>query len=157
MANKQFDQNCPPISITKTVSVYPKILHPEKVVNLSNLDRQCPVPMYLVFFYNPSPASKILTVDSVFSRLKSGLEETLSIWYPAAGRLGFNNPGDRNLNLCCNNKGSLLLQAFTPLRISDFGDLSHYHPFFEKLVFKPHFGANFSEMPLVVGQVRIYI
>lgn len=152
---KQYDhQNCPPVSITKTISVYPKILRPQKVLNLSNLDRQCPILMYLVFFYNPSPAGKILTVDSVFNSLKSGLEEALSIWYPAAGRLSL-NPSDGKLNLWCNNKGAVLVEAMSPVKISDLGDLSQYNELLEKLVFKPDFGGNFSDMPLVVGQVRI--
>lgn len=151
-------ENCPPVSITKTVSVYPKILHPQnKVVSLSNLDRQCPTLMYVVFFYNNnlSLACKSLSLESVFSNLKSGLEETLSMWYPAAGRLSF-NPSDGKFNLWCNNKGAILAEAMSPVRISELGDLSQYNKFFEKLVFKPDFGGNFSEMPLVVAQVRLY-
>lgn len=141
------------VSITKTVPVYPKLLHPQKVLNLSNLDRQCPILMYLVFFYNPSHAIKNLSLNSVFSSLKSGLEETLSVWYPAAGRL-CPNQNDGKLDLWCNNNGATLVEAVTQVKISQLGDLSQYNDFLEKLVYKPVFDGNFSNMPLVVAQVR---
>lgn len=149
-------ENYQTVSITKTVSVSPKLLHPERVLNLSNLDRQCPNHMYLVFFYNPSPAYTNLPLDLIFSSLKSGLEETLSVWYSAAGRLCLNQ-NDGKLNIWCNNNGAVLVEAVTQVKISELGDLSQYNEFFEKLVYKPVFDGNFSLMPLVVAQVRILL
>ncbi|KAF5456796.1 hypothetical protein F2P56_026237 [Juglans regia] len=140
------------VTITKSVSVCPKYLHPQKVLNLSNLDRQCPSLMYTVSFYKPSPSYKDLSLDFVFNSLKSGLEDTLSVWYPAAGRLCLNQ-NDGKLDLWCNNKGAVLVEAVTQIKISDLGDLSQYNKFFEKLVYKPHSFGNFSQMPLVVAQV----
>ncbi|KAK9279445.1 hypothetical protein L1049_013124 [Liquidambar formosana] len=142
-----------PVSKTKTISVYPKTMHPPKLLNLSNLDRQCPILMYLVFFYKPSPACMNLSVNSVFGSLKAGLEETLSVWYPAAGRLSLNNTNDGKLNLWCNNDGAILVEAVTQVKISELGDLSQYNEFFENLVFRPVFNGTFSDMPLVVAQV----
>ncbi|XP_015884777.1 brassinosteroid-related acyltransferase 1 isoform X2 [Ziziphus jujuba] len=101
------------------------------------------------YHYLPHSASQIIYY---IHRLKSGLEEALSIWYPAAGRLSL-NPSDGKLNLWCNNKGAVLVEAMSPVKISDLGDLSQYNELLEKLVFKPDFGGNFSDMPLVVGQV----
>ncbi|XAR70002.1 Omega-hydroxypalmitate O-feruloyl transferase [Bertholletia excelsa] len=140
------------VSITQIVSVYPKASHPPKLINLSNLDRQCPVLMYLVFFYKPS--SDILTVsdDAVFSGLKNGLEETLSAWYPAAGRLTKDSI-DGKLNLWCNNGGALVVEAVSQVEMSELGDLSQYEEFYESLVFKPVVNGDMSEMPLVVAQV----
>ncbi|CAN6682576.1 unnamed protein product [Malus baccata var. baccata] len=150
------------VSITKTVSVLPKVLHPPKLLTLSNLDRQSPIHMYLVFFYNSNSVAHhkdndlLLdgADDSVFGSLKCGLEETLSVWYPAAGRLSL-NPSDHGnkFNLWCNNKGAVLVEAETPVNVSELGDLSQYKEFFEKLVHKPVFDGDFSETPLVVGQV----
>ncbi|GLT72603.1 hypothetical protein SLA2020_445220 [Shorea laevis] len=109
--------------------------------------------MYLVFFYKPSPDyNKNLPLNLVFSGLKSGLEETLSAWYPAAGRL-CPNQADGKLDLWCNNEGAVLVEAVTRVKISDLGDLSQYNNFFENLVYKPVFDGNFSKMPLVVAQV----
>ena len=146
----------PAVCVTKSVSVYPKSLHhhhhnPQQVVvNLSNLDRQCPMLMYLVFFYKNN--NFVDDLNLVFTSLKSGLEETLSVWYPAAGRLSPN--GDHGkLNLWCNNKGAILVEAVTRAKVSDLGDLSQYNEFFENLVYKPVFNGNFAEMPLVVAQV----
>ncbi|XVF35657.1 hypothetical protein REPUB_Repub18cG0165000 [Reevesia pubescens] len=152
MATKD-DENYPTVRVTKTVSVLPKSFHPQQILHLSNLDRQCPMLMYVVFFYKSSFAYHNLSLDSIFSSLKSGLEETLSIWYPAAGRLSL-NPSDGKLNLCCNNSGAVLVEAVTKAKIIELGDLSQYNEFFEHLVYKPtlHQG-NFSDMPLVVAQV----
>ncbi|GMY29201.1 brassinosteroid-related acyltransferase 1 [Fagus crenata] len=84
--------------------------------------------------------------------LKSGLEETLSVWYPAGGRL-CPNRNNGKLDLWCNNDGAVLVEAVTQVKISQLGDLSQYNDFFEKLVYKPVFDGNFSKMPLVVAQV----
>ncbi|KAE8682556.1 putative homogentisate phytyltransferase 1 [Hibiscus syriacus] len=152
MATKH-DENAPTtVRVIKTVSVFPKSLHPQQIIHLSNLDRQCPLLMYVVFFYKSSGAFQNLCLGSIFNCLKSGLEETLCIWYPAAGRLNL-NPSDGKLNLWCNNGGAVLVEAVTDVKIIELGDLSQYNEFFEHLVYKPDFHGNFSEMPLVVAQV----
>lgn len=144
------------VSITKTASVFPKVVHPPKILSLSNLDRQCPVHMYLVFFYEHENNNLFVDRDSVFRGLKCGLEEALSVWYPAAGRLTLNPSDGNKLNLWCNNKGAILLEAETQVEISELGDLSQYNDFLEKLVYKPVFDGDFSQMPLVVAQVRTH-
>ncbi|KAL6216053.1 hypothetical protein ACLB2K_009280 [Fragaria x ananassa] len=164
------------VSITETLLVSSALdsLQPPKVVNLSNLDRQCPLLMYLVFFYkypttSSADHSPLWSLDSVFESLKSGLEKTLSIWYPAAGRLIMTSPTDDDvnlnsnlggLNLLCNNRGTVLAKAATAVQISELGDLSQYNDFFENLVYKPPLpvfddqeGDHFSQMPLVAAQV----
>lgn len=158
----QHDQNqTPTVAITKRVTVYPKTLLPHKIINLSNLDRQCPMPMYLVFFYKPTDDAScynnnLSSQNSVFNSLKSGLEDTLSVWYPAAGRLSLNSSSDHGkLNLLCNNEGAVLVEAATPIKMLELGDLSEYNDFFENLVYKPVFNDNFTEMPLVVAQVSV--
>ncbi|XP_008452869.2 brassinosteroid-related acyltransferase 1 [Cucumis melo] len=142
----------PQVSLTKSLIVIPKTSNPPKFLELSNLDRQCPLHMYLIFFYNPSSICTNSSLDLVFNKLKIGLEETLSIWSPAAGRLD-RNPNDGKLNLRCDNRGAILVQAITNVKISELGDLSNYNDFFEKLVQKPVLNGNFSEFPLVVAQV----
>ncbi|XP_057488217.1 brassinosteroid-related acyltransferase 1 [Actinidia eriantha] len=140
------------VSLSRTLSVYPKTLHPLHLLTLSNLDRQCPIHMYLVFFYKPSQANKNLSASAVFGQLKAGLEEALSVWYPAAGRLTV-GPGDGKLNLWCNNGGAVLVEAEAQVRICELGDLSQYNELFEDLVFKPLVDEGLTEMPLVVAQV----
>lgn len=143
------------VSLSRVVPVYPKQVQPhERVLSLSNLDRQCPILMYLVLFYKPCQGLKdyLCVNDSVIRRLKSGLEETLSLWYPAAGRLRASQ-SDGKLNLWCNNEGAIMVEAHTHLTLDQLGDLSHYNQFFENLVYKPPFHPDFSNMPLVVAQV----
>ncbi|KNA08645.1 hypothetical protein SOVF_160780 [Spinacia oleracea] len=122
-------------------------------MKLSNLDRQCPTLMYLVFFYNPCHNHNFSN-DYVFSSLKLGLEETLSLWYPAAGRLSKNPNNGNKLDLWCNNGGAIMVEAVTQARISELGNLNQYNDFFENLVYKPPSNnGNISEMPLLVAQV----
>ncbi|KAG7024428.1 Brassinosteroid-related acyltransferase 1, partial [Cucurbita argyrosperma subsp. argyrosperma] len=141
----------PHVSLTKSLTVFPKTLNPSKLLELSNLDRQCPLHMYLIFFYNPSSIYTNSSLDSVFTKLKIGLEETLSVWSPAAGRLE-PNPADGKLNLRCDNRGAILARAVTDVKISELGDLSNYNEFFEELVHKPVLDGDFCEFPLVVAQ-----
>ena len=143
----------PHVSLTTSLTVFPKTLNPSKLLELSNLDRQCPLHMYLIFFYNPSSIYTNSSLDSVFTKLKIGLEETLSVWSPAAGRLE-PNPADGKLNLRCDNRGAILARAVTDVKISELGDLSNYNEFFEELVHKPVLDGDFCEFPLVVAQVR---
>ncbi|RDY06430.1 Brassinosteroid-related acyltransferase 1, partial [Mucuna pruriens] len=143
------------VTISRVVSVHPKLVQPQRILTLSNLDRQCPNLMHLVFFYNNlfhHQSLKDLSLNSVFSSLKSGLEETLTLWYPGAGRLR-PNQSDGKLDLWCNNLGAVLAEAETSVKISQLGNLSEYNEFFEKLVYKPAFDGNFSNMPLIVAQV----
>ncbi|XP_021738149.1 brassinosteroid-related acyltransferase 1-like [Chenopodium quinoa] len=135
------------VFVTKKVNVYPKTMQPTKIMKLSNLDRQCPTLMYLVFFYNPSHNHNYSN-DYLFSSLKLGLEETLSLWYPAAGRLSKNPNNGNKLDLWCNNGGAIMVEAVTQTRVSDLGNLFQYNEFFDNLVYKPT-----SEMPLLVAQV----
>ncbi|XP_064938894.1 brassinosteroid-related acyltransferase 1-like isoform X1 [Musa acuminata AAA Group] len=145
---------------TKTITVCPRArpphAHEAKVIHLSNLDRKCPALMYLVFFYRSTPPlhGRQLSSASLFSSLKRGLEEAMSDWYPAAGRLCLAPPPPTGkINLACTNSGALLVEAATRATISDLGDLAQHNDFYERLVCKPPSGACFADTPLVVGQV----
>ncbi|CAL1374958.1 unnamed protein product [Linum trigynum] len=151
------------VSIIKTDRVLPKkSLLPPKIITLSNLDRQCPTHMYLVLFYKQPAAAdhhhhlqRADLQDLVYGGLKSGLEETLEAWYPAAGRLCVDPEDGNRLNLWCNNEGGVLVEAVTEVKISELGDdLSQYNEFLEKLVYKPVSDVDcLSHMPLLVAQV----
>ncbi|KAJ4953757.1 hypothetical protein NE237_030589 [Protea cynaroides] len=145
-------ENIQRFTLTKTVSVYPKSLHPPTLLSLSNIDRNCPALTYLILFY-PSRTHQNTSAQSLFRALKMSMEETLSIWFPAAGRITFNQT-DGRLDLLCNNAGAVLVEKVTQLKISEIGDLSQYNEFYENLVCKPVFNGNFSEMPLVTAQAR---
>ena len=68
---------------------------------LSEIDLLAPnVHISLVFFYLRSNAT-----ETTLSHLKASLSETLSLYYPLAGRLR------EDLHLSCNDEGALLLQA----------------------------------------------
>ncbi|XP_010432801.1 PREDICTED: brassinosteroid-related acyltransferase 1 [Camelina sativa] len=140
------------IDIIQKLNVYPRHQNQDqkKLITLSNLDRQCPLLMYLVFFYKNTTSRDF---GSVFSDLKLGLEETLSVWYPAAGRLALDK-GGCNLNIQCNDGGAVIVEAtVTGVKLLELGDLTQYNEFYETLVYKPSFDGDFSVMPLVVAQV----
>ncbi|KAL6012113.1 hypothetical protein ACLOJK_002589 [Asimina triloba] len=160
MAAHQLDHQT--VTIIRTVPVYPKPLPPwshqkeiPHLLHLSNLDRKCPILIYLVFFYKPCLPHQNRSIGSLSQSLKSSLEKVLSVWYPAAGRL-VSSPVNQRLDLVCNNAGAILVEAFTQVKMSEVGDLSQYNRFFEKLVFRPAFNGNFSEMPLVVAQATTF-
>ncbi|CAN6448107.1 unnamed protein product [Victoria cruziana] len=115
---------------------------------LSNIDRKCPMLMYTIFFYSTA----VDDFESVVQKMKRGLEKALFYWYPAAGRLNTNQESGK-LDIVCNMKGALLVEASTAMEMSQLGDLSQYKPFYEKLVYRPPFDGYFSDMPLVVVQV----
>ncbi|ERN02863.1 hypothetical protein AMTR_s00086p00181730 [Amborella trichopoda] len=104
--------------------------------------------MYSVHFYE----AKLNFDTNFFNTLRSSLEITLHVWYPAAGRLTV-SPINGKLDLLCNNGGALMVEAKTEVEISQLGELTQYKPFYEKLVHKPGFNGGFSDMPLVVVQV----
>lgn len=141
------------VVLKQVVSVYPlpsQSKHGgDSTIRLSNLDRQCPMLMYTVFFYRPAEELK---AGSVFQTLKTALEKTLAVWYPAAGRLKINE-SDGKLDLLSNNAGAVMAEASTNFRFSGIGDISQYNPFFEKLVYKPVFSPTFEDMPLLSAQV----
>ncbi|KAJ6821030.1 pelargonidin 3-O-(6-caffeoylglucoside) 5-O-(6-O-malonylglucoside) 4'''-malonyltransferase-like [Iris pallida] len=99
--------------------------------HLSWLDQaSCPHPFKLIFFYSDAsvePAAKALSL------LKSSLSETLTLFYPAAGRL---NPNDVSI-VNCDDQGVELFEARAspdaPLsklldRGIDYDDLTHFLP-----------------------------
>lgn len=141
------------VVLKQVVSVYPlpsQSKHGgDSILSLSNLDRKCPMLMYTVFFYRPTEE---LMLAAVFQTLKTALEKTLAVWYPAAGRLKINK-SDGKFDLLCNDAGAVMAEASTDFRFSGFGDISQYNPFFEKLVYKPVFSPTFEDMPLISAQV----
>ncbi|KAJ3677286.1 hypothetical protein LUZ60_003010 [Juncus effusus] len=142
------------VTITKTINVQPRNPNPNSpTLELSNLDRKCRLLMYLVFFYKSNPAPSHHEMSSFFTSLRDGLEETLSDWYTAAGRLCFSAKNDRTLDLSCTYTGTTLVEAETCVEIEQLENLCEYKPFYEKLVYKPPTSLDLSNMPLVVAQV----
>jgi len=79
----------------------------------------------------------------------------MSVWYPAAGRLGLDGGGCK-LNIRCNDGGAVMVEAVaTGVKLSELGDLTQYNEFYENLVYKPSLDGDFSVMPLVVAQVNL--
>ncbi|KAF3786093.1 Omega-hydroxypalmitate O-feruloyl transferase [Nymphaea thermarum] len=141
------------VTIKNVTSVCPDPLPLAKgedgdLLSLSNIDRKCPMLMYTIFFYRTAPHD----FESIVQKMKTGLEKALFYWYPAAGRLHTNQESGK-LDIICNMKGALLVEASTAVEIPQLGDLSQYNPFYEKLVHRPPLDGYFSDMPLTVVQV----
>ncbi|KAI4379874.1 hypothetical protein MLD38_006116 [Melastoma candidum] len=112
--------------VTRVEIVHSEVPNPEMILRMSSLDRQCP----LLFFYerNKIPPSRL------FDDLRSSLEETLSVWHPAAGRC-------------------VLVDSLTTVKILELGNLSCYNKFLEKLVDRHKCSSRISQMPLLVAEV----
>lgn len=123
-----------------------------RIHHLSWLDQAaCPHPFKLIFFY--SDASVDEPADEALSLLKSSLAETLTLFYPAAGRL---NPSDVSV-VDCDDQGVELFEARAsadaPLsqilhRGIDYDDLTHFLP--------PTGPSSSSSLSLLSLQVTVF-
>ncbi|EOY25405.1 PREDICTED: anthranilate N-benzoyltransferase protein 1 [Theobroma cacao] len=117
----QMEVNFTKKSIVKAFNLLPERHH--KLITLSNLDLlsgRFPVT-YLYFYHRPSINNLSSTVES----LKSSLAETLSYYYPFAGRIT-EDPDTSEPIIICDNTGALLVeaQANIPLRKLDLYNIN---------------------------------
>ncbi|MCL7043175.1 hypothetical protein MKW94_016721 [Papaver nudicaule] len=85
-----------------------------KIFKLSSLDRYRPseyIP--LILFYTPDPTDT--KFDSISDRLKKSLSETLTRFYPIAGRIR-----DNNTWVECNDEGVEYIETKIDGKVSDF-------------------------------------
>ncbi|KAK0590391.1 hypothetical protein LWI29_026416 [Acer saccharum] len=101
-----------------------------------------------LFFYKPTTASSING-----NLLKEALSKALVLFYPLAGRLGYDENG--RIEIQCNGKGVLFVEAHTDSsfhHLNDFTPTSH----FSQLLPKPDYSAHISSYPLLLVQVTYF-
>ncbi|KAK0589128.1 hypothetical protein LWI29_010047 [Acer saccharum] len=101
-----------------------------------------------LFFYKPTTTSSING-----NLLKEALSKALVLFYPLAGRLGYDENG--RIEIQCNGKGVLFVEAHTDSsfhHLNDFTPTSH----FSQLLPKPDYSAHISSYPLLLVQVTYF-
>ncbi|ESQ55998.1 hypothetical protein EUTSA_v10025191mg [Eutrema salsugineum] len=84
---------------------------PHDCLPLSLFDLSCPaVYVSTIFFFKALPGE---SSEIISRRLKSSLSETLSSFYPLAGRID-------GISISCNDEGAVFTEARTDLPLSDF-------------------------------------
>ncbi|KAK3183897.1 hypothetical protein Dsin_031183 [Dipteronia sinensis] len=100
-----------------------------------------------LFFYKPTASS----ING--NLLKEALSKALVLFYPLAGRLGYDENG--RIEIQCNGKGVLFVEAHTDSsfhHLNDFTPTSH----FSQLLPQPDYSAHISSYPLLLVQVTYF-
>ncbi|XWS49387.1 hypothetical protein CRYUN_Cryun13aG0159500 [Craigia yunnanensis] len=116
-------------SIVKAINLLPDCHHKLALSNLDLLSGRFPVT-YLYFYQGPLINNLSSTVES----LKSSLAETLSYYYPFAGRI-IEDPATREPLIICDNTGALLVEAKANIPLKELDLYNFNDSFHGKLVF----------------------
>lgn len=137
------------ITIKKESMVPPLEPTPERVLWNSNVDLVIPrIHTQSVYFYPRDGSDDFFDHD----KLVEALGKTLVPFYPMAGRLKRGDDGRIEIN--CNGKGVLLVEAEADAVIADFGEFAP-DPRFRQLVPQVDNSQEISSYPLLVLQVGI--
>ncbi|KAI5060120.1 hypothetical protein GOP47_0024540 [Adiantum capillus-veneris] len=127
-------------------TVYPVEPSPGGVIELSNNDQIMPrLYTSLLFFFREKPA------DEASSFLKSSLAETLSLFYPAAGR--YRERANGGLEILCNDAGASFYEAWVDCGFDSFSPNFDPHPDFALLAPPLDASADVSQIPLLSAQI----
>ncbi|XVE82127.1 hypothetical protein DITRI_Ditri15bG0121900 [Diplodiscus trichospermus] len=132
--------------------ISPKNPMPHETIFLSNIDQAVTFPVETVFFFQVPQEESCSTLD-ISVRVKQAVAEVLLVpYYFMAGRLSFNQEGNR-LELVCNNAGVLFVSATSRLRLKDLGNLSLPNSKFNHFVHRPGLYKSLDETALFTIQV----
>ncbi|KAG2239176.1 hypothetical protein Bca4012_023942 [Brassica carinata] len=99
------------LEVTGREVIKPSSPAPHDRLQLSLVDLGLPAIYVGITFFYESTAGE--SPETISRRLKTSLSETLSRFYPLAGR-------QEGLSICCNNEGVIFTEARTDLLLSDF-------------------------------------
>ncbi|XP_010244683.1 PREDICTED: shikimate O-hydroxycinnamoyltransferase-like [Nelumbo nucifera] len=136
------------INMKESTMVRPAESTPEQTLWISNADlvvRRSHTP--IVYFFRSNGSADFFNLHL----LKEALSKVLVPFYPVAGRLNGNNEGGR-LEINCNGKGVLLVEAETGSTIDDFGDFSATQEL-RQLIPVVDYSQHISSYPLLLLQV----
>lgn len=108
------------IRVKQTAVVKPTPAKPRTTIWISNLDAILPENYHTRthFFYRPTAAADFFNTAA----LKKALAQTLSEFYPMAGRLTKDANG--RVEIDCNGEGVVFMEAEADGEIDDLGDFS---------------------------------
>ncbi|KAL3535150.1 hypothetical protein ACH5RR_003611 [Cinchona calisaya] len=122
---------------------------PENIVSLSEFDQFMPLTLTpTIYFYRPT--NQELLKDAIHI-LKDSLSKALVKFYPLAGRLHWTTGG--RVELHCNSKGVLLIEAESELKIDDFGDFCPSPEIVSLIPSADYTITPIEELPLLLVQL----
>ncbi|MED6108300.1 hypothetical protein PIB30_022430 [Stylosanthes scabra] len=137
------------VTILDTHTVIPREETPKGLVHLSDNDqlwRWSHTPS--IYVYKPTQNSNN---NNLIERMRDSLSEILIHYYPLAGRLNWTK-GSR-LELDCNSKGVLLLEAESSKSMAEYGGFLPNNPSVKELVPTVDYSRPINELPLFLAQV----
>ncbi|MCO5573968.1 hypothetical protein L7F22_027746 [Adiantum nelumboides] len=128
-------------------TVYPAEPSAGGVIELSNNDQIMPrLYTSLLFFFGEKPAP-----HEPSASLKSSLAETLSLFYPVAGR--YRERANGELEIMCNDAGASFHEAWVDCGFDSFLPKFEPHPDFALLAPPLDASADVSQIPLLLAQI----
>ncbi|CAH8316924.1 unnamed protein product [Eruca vesicaria subsp. sativa] len=101
------------LEVTGREVIKPSSPSPHERLQLSLLDLSCPAIYVATTFFYKSITGEKESPENISQRLKTSLSETLSRFYPLAGR-------QEGVSIRCNDEGVIFTEARTNLLLSDF-------------------------------------
>ncbi|CAA3018157.1 spermidine hydroxycinnamoyl transferase-like [Olea europaea subsp. europaea] len=139
------------VTVKATHAILPAEPTPNEIMYLSELDQiKAVTHAPTVYFFRPS--TDLIFSDAI-QNLKDSFSKVLVLFYPLAGRL--HEIGGGRLELHCNSKGAILVEAESESKIDDF-ELQNFLPNAEtrELIPKLDYRATpIHEQPLVLVQL----
>ncbi|CAO2829196.1 unnamed protein product [Amaranthus hypochondriacus] len=144
------------IKVKESTMIFASKETPRVNLWLSKLDMTIRTPYShtnVLYVYHPQPQNKSSPNFFDTKILKESLSQTLTKFYPTAGRLIFNDKNGR-YEIDCNTQGALFVEAETISPLSDFGDYYKQDCELRKMVFaKCDYSLGLSMFPLMMVQL----
>ncbi|KAE8732599.1 Shikimate O-hydroxycinnamoyltransferase [Hibiscus syriacus] len=137
------------VTVKGSSMIYPAQHTPRETQWISNLDMVMPTYHVPVVYYKPNGSSDFFKPQV----LKEALSKTLVPFYPMAGRMGCNENG--RLEIICNAKGVLWVEAETTLALDDLGNFTP-SPKLRKFIPTVDYSGDTSSYPLFVAQLTTF-
>ncbi|MED6185019.1 hypothetical protein PIB30_052991 [Stylosanthes scabra] len=102
-----------------------------------------------IYVYNNNNVN--VNVNELVQRMKESLSQILVHYYPLCGRLSWTEGG--RLQMDCNTKGAILLQAESKKTIDEYGDFSPNDDAIKELVPNIDYSQPIEDIPLFLAQV----
>ncbi|GJS52424.1 shikimate O-hydroxycinnamoyltransferase-like protein [Tanacetum coccineum] len=137
------------ITLKQSSMIKPSKTTPYKQIWNSNLDLVVGrIHILTLYFFRPNGSENFFDSET----LKKSLADVLVLFYPMAGRLGYDDGEGERLVIECNGEGVMFNECESDCEIDDFGVITP-SPELRKLAPTVEYSGDVSSYPLVVLQV----
>ncbi|MED6133052.1 hypothetical protein PIB30_024731 [Stylosanthes scabra] len=104
-----------------------------------------------IYVYNNNNNDVNMNVDELVQRMRDSLSHLLVHYYPLCGRLSWTEGG--RLQMDCNTKGVILIQAESTKSIDEYGEFSPNDDAIKELIPNLDYSKPIEDIPLFLAQV----